>query len=463
LEEHGVLAQDPTTPAGDAAPRPMTGGAVMNAAGRIVTAAFGAATTILIARLLGPDGAGGYAIAQTIVFVLSVLATLGVEHGITYYISDGSWQPRHALMAALRLAALTGLAGMVLSVGARLAFPTAFSGLSIGATTVAAAGLPFWLTWFYLSFIALATDNYEVYAIPPAAQAVLALVLAGGGAIAFGLTGAVVGTTIATALVGIGAAGWGLRRLPVPREPQPAGRLRRAAAFGIKGYAANALQLLNYRLDLFILAAAASAAQVGYYAVAVAVTTVLWLLPQAVSEILFPRVAQLSAQSGAGAEAHREMVELKSARHVVLVVVASVLVLAGALEVLVVPVYGEAFRPAIHLGLILLPGVALLGIGGVFSSSIVGRGKPIYSLYTVLITLPPTVGLYVWLIPAYGATGAALASSLSYAASFFVACAFYRHLTGRQVLRTLTPTRSELADLAALPRGAFAWARRVRR
>jgi O-antigen/teichoic acid export membrane protein len=439
-------------------PRPLTGGAVMSAASRIVVAGTGAATTILIARLLGPDGSGGYFLAQSVVLLLTVVCTFGVEHGIAYYVSTAEWAPRAAFRSALAMAAGVGTIVAVLGILARLAVPSAFSDLSTWLVVVTCAGLPFALIWFYTGFVALAIDRYEPYALLPALQAALAMVLACVGAVAVGLEGAVVGMTMATVGVGMGAAVWALRRLPAVDGRSPGGQLGRAVTFGIKGYAANALQLLNYRLDLFVLSAAASAAAVGQYSVAVAVTGVLWLLPQAVSDIVFPRVAHLSARGHEGHD-HREMVETKSVRHVVIAVVAGALVLAGALLWLVVPVYGEEFEPAIELGLILLPGACCLGVANVLSSTIVGRGRPVYSLYTAVLTTPFTVALYFLLIPRWEATGAALASTVSYAATFLITCAYYRRTTGRAVLPLLVPSRGEWDDLRLLPRAAVAWAR----
>jgi O-antigen/teichoic acid export membrane protein len=362
----------------------------------------------------------------------------------------------------LRLSLAVGLLGATLGLGARLAVPDAFASLTVGETALVVAGLPFSLTWFYVSFIALATDRYEAYVLPPALQSALALVLVAPGALAWDITGAVAGLTLANVIVGLSTAVWAGRRLPAQEgdEAQPP-MLRKAIAFGVKGYAANALQLLNYRLDLFILSAVASAAAVGRYAVAVAVTQVLWLLPQGLSDVLFPRVAQLSARDDS--ETHREMVEVKSLRHVTLTVAVSAVVLALALLLLVVPIYGESFRESIDLGLILLPGVALIGVSGVLSATIVGRGKPIYSLYIALITTPLTIGLYAVLIPALDAKGAAIASSASYAASFVLACLFYARVTGRNPLPLMRPGRSELEDLRALPRAVAAWARGLAR
>lgn len=445
-------------------PRPLTGGAVMGAASRISVAVTGAATTILIARLLGDDGAGNFAIALTIVYVLTVLTTFGVEHGVAYYVSSGAWGPGHAFATSQRFAVAVGIAGALLGVLARLAVPSAFGSLSVAACAVAAGALPFALAWFYGSFVALANDHYEGYVLPPAFQSAALLVLAVALTIPFGITGAIVALAASHALAGVATFAWGRRRLGRAGEPpgEP-GQLRRALSFGIKGYAANALQVLNYRADFFLLSAVASTAALGHYAVAVAVTTVLWLLPQALSDVLFPRVAALSASQARSAEEQRAFVEAKSLRHTTVIVTASAAVLALALLFLVVPVYGPDFRESIGLGLIRLPGVALIGLGGVLSAAVVGRGFPQYSLYGALISTPVTLALFAVLIPTLEASGAALASTLSFSLNFVLATYFYRRVTHQRVLPLMRPTRSELDDYRALWPKVREWAAGLRR
>jgi O-antigen/teichoic acid export membrane protein len=226
----------------------------------------------------------------------------------------------------------------------------------------------------------------------------------------------------------------------------------RAASFGVKGYVAGALSLINNRLDLFILSSSASSAIVGRYSVAVAVTSVLWLLPGALSELLFPRVAHLSARDEAD---QREQVEVKSLRHATLVLGAGVIVVAFALAFLVVPVYGEGFAGALGLGLILLPGAAAIGMALVLNATIAGRGKPIYSLYITLIVTPPTILLYATMIPWLHADGAALASTISYVGTFIATCFFYGRVTGRRVIPALAPTRAELEDVRVFLGGVW--------
>lgn len=445
-------------------PRPLTGGVVMSATSRIAVAVTGAATTIFVARLLGPHGAGGFAIALTLITMLTAFTTLGVEHGIAYYVSSGRWDAADAHRTAQRVALVSGVAGAGLGMAARLAIPSAFGDLSVEMTAIALCALPFSLSWFYATYVALATDRYEAYVLPPALQSGIGLALVAILAAVAGLEGAVVGIAASHAVTAIAVEVAIRRGRGGDRTASRAGdgQLRRAIAFGVKGYAANALQFLNYRADVFVLAGVAGAADVGQYSVAVAVTSVMWLLPRALSDVLFPRIAALSPGSGAADPTARAFVETKSLRHTVAIVLASSLVLAAALLLLVVPVYGGDFRPAIDLGLILLPGVALIGLSGTLSATFVGRGHPGYSLIVTLVVTPLTIALYATLIPALEATGAALASSISYAATFLLVAVFYRWVVGEPVLARFVPTRSELDDYRALAPAILAWARQAR-
>ena len=437
----------------EAAPRPLTGGAVIGVAGRIVVAVTGALTSVLIARLLGPEGTGGYTIALSMVLMLTLLGTLGAEHGVAYYVSGRLWSARAALMATQTLAVFTGSVTAALGIAAYLCFPDAFAGLTATEALIVAAALPFSLSWYYASYVALSVDAYEAYVAPPAVQSASLILLVGGGTVVGGLKGALVGLTASHVLTAAITLLWARRWLPAV-ESGPSGgsdQLRRAIAFGIKGYAANALQLVNYRLDLFVLSNFASAAVLGQYSVAIAATSIVWLLPPALSDVLFPRVAALTAQGAGDAEVHRRFVEAKSLRHTALVVAVSTAVMAIAVAALLPLVYGSDFRPAIELSFILLPGVALIGVSGVMTATIVGRGRPIYSLYTTLLVTPPTALLYILLVPSMKAHGAAIASSLSYTLSFVLALVFYHRTTGRSAIPLLVPTRSEIADYLALP------------
>jgi O-antigen/teichoic acid export membrane protein len=430
----------------------MTGGVLMNALRQVGTGAAAAGTTIVVARVLGPSGAGAYAVAQAAVAVLIVGTTLGIENGVTFRVAAGLWDAGDSFRTTLKAGLLAGSMGAITGIGARLVVPSAFAGLSVALTATALAALPFALATIFATSCAVATDRYEAYSLLPTLQAGFVLLGTAVGAWTFGLSGAVAGMAIATAFVGCASIVWGLR-LPVAQREPGLRQLRSAFGFGVASYGANALQIINYRLDLFILSIVASSAAVGRYSIAVAVSSVLWLLPRGLSDLLFPRVAQLG---GPGGEAQRDMVEGKALRHATLVVATTAVLLAALLDVVIVPVFGEAFQPAVVLTLILIPGAALAALARVLAASVIGRGKPALALRAALITTPLTIILYVGLIPSLHAKGAAVASTLSYTTSFLLFAWYFQRTSGKRVLPLLIPTRSEIDDLRALPRAIAA-------
>ncbi len=431
-------------------PRPVRAGAVLMTIAQVVTALGGFLTTIVVARILGADGLGAYTVALSLLLILGAIGSLGLENGIAWSVAGRRWSPRSALRESQALALGLGLACMALVLAARLAFPSAFAGMSVGVTLIAAAGLPFFISWQYARFLAVARDRYEAFVVPPALVTVLALVLCAAGAAVDDVRGMVAGLTVAYVLTAVVALADALRsRLPAD-GPAGRGPLREAVGFGIRANAANALQLLNFRIDLFVLSAVVTGDELGTYATAVSVTSVMFLMPQTLAQIVFPRVAALSAD--AAGHAQRAIVEAKSLRHVSLLTLVSVPAVAAGMVVAIPLLFGRDFDAAIVLGLILLPGCALYGIASVLAATINGRGLPGYSLRAAAISTPVALALYAALIPTLGETGAAIASTASYAVNFAITAVYYRQATGDRVAPLLVPTRDEVRDLRALAR-----------
>ena len=88
-------------------------------------------------------------------------------------------------------------------------------------------------------------------------------------------------------------------------------------------------------------------------------------------------------------------------------------------------VYSSAFVDAYGPFLVLLPGVTLLGGAKVLANDVAGRGYPHYNSATAGFALILTVALLLVFVPRLGIVGAALASSISYAARFVVAIVVY--------------------------------------
>jgi O-antigen/teichoic acid export membrane protein len=412
-----------------------------------------AAISLVIARLYGPSRTGVMSLVMNLFDVVLMIFTLGLSSGITYLVSRREWPLQRASRDIWLAASGLGCAGAVCGITFYLLTrDTILRGVTPPLAIVSLASLPFAIAWAFGAAIALGRDRYEAYATFEIGNALVLLLSGVLLAILFGLMGAVAAFAAANVATAVVAGLWlrreAARESESERQRDRSGHpLRRATTFGLQAWSANLLQLLNYRLDIFILSAVATRAAVGVYSIAVSITALGWLLPNAFQTVLFPRIATLDAAAGKAdiATEDSDASAARAVRHAVLIMLPTAVVLAGL--VVVVPlVYGRGFARSTSLGFILIPGVIALGIAKVLSAVFSGRGFPRYALYTTAITVPITLGLYGLLIPHFHATGAALASSLSYVVTMALSLVYFRRATAISLRRALIPSRSDLVD-----------------
>jgi O-antigen/teichoic acid export membrane protein len=417
--------------------------------------------SVVVARLLGPSATGAIALLTALLEVLLALAGFGLTSGITYYVSRGEWQVRNAFRDSQAAAAVLGSVGVLAGLGFFVVTHDAlFAGVSLLAAVLGIGHLPFKLGRGFTCVIALARERYEAYAAFELVGTVVLIVVAIPLCFTWGLDGALFGIAASNVAAFVAAAVWAIRYSRVVPVVADASRhhLRKAATFGSKAWAATLLQLVNYRLDLFLLAAYVSRAEVGRYSVALSVTALAWVLPAALETVVFPRTADLDAARVRGeiAADESDRSTIRAVRHSV-VLLAPALAIVLVLVLIAVPVlYGSAFAQSVWFGLILIPGVIGLSLGKSISAVVTGRGRPHYALWTTAITVPLTIVLYVVLIPPLGGYGAALGSTVSYLTSTSLALVWFKRTTAIPLRVALLPTRAELRDYVE----AFASARR---
>jgi O-antigen/teichoic acid export membrane protein len=431
-------------------PRPLSAGAALFAALRVLSLAGNAVVSVFIARLLGARAVGTFGVAAGLLVLLTSVASLGVDTGVTWMVSSRRWPGRSAFatsqLAALLLGLVAGAIGLAVYA---LAAESLFSGITPTMAILVAATVPFALSAVFASQVALAMDQFEIAAGVLGVQAAVLVAGVAAFAAAWGVQGAVLGM-LGGSVAGA-AAGWlWVRGLDTRREPDAREdridwvRLRGAIRFGITAYLTGVLGVLTLRLDLLILNASAPRAQVGYYTVAVAVTNLIWLVPASLGTVLMPRTAALS--TGAATAETRDATETKSLRHTTVILAVAVVVALVGLLVLLEPIWGASFSRSLEPSLLLIPGAIAVGYATVISSALVGRGRPRYLLIGGSITTVVAIGLYLVLVPAYHANGAAVASTLAYALNFLIAAYFLRRVSGLPVFSRLLPGREELQD-----------------
>lgn len=402
----------------------------------------GIVTSVILARALGPEGRGQYALLILIPALLQLFGGLGIDQSVTYLVAR---RRAEAGGVALTLAAFATTIGLVLiAVYALLDALPAYqelldtASLERGLLWILVVLLPVNMATLCLVSALLGLERYRLYNIAASIAPIVTLLLL-SALLAVGRMD-VRGAVIATAggqlagLVGSLAAVLGVAPGRVRLVP---GLVRDATTYGWKIYGASIAWFLHYRSDMFLVGYIAGPAGLGYYAVAVGLAEKLYMAPSAVGTVLFPRVA-------AGPEASRQVTPFAS-RHTLWLTLG----LAGTLAIVAWPLvrflFGVAFLPAVTPLWLLLPGVASLAVGRVISSDLNGRGLPGIVARANAVALIANVALNLWWIPIWGAAGAAAATSISYTSAVY--------LMGRRYCRETGATWGELLLLTRGDRG----------
>jgi O-antigen/teichoic acid export membrane protein len=228
-----------------------------------------------------------------------------------------------------------------------------------------------------------------------------------------------VATLLSLALVARDVRAMDLLRVDLPS-------LVRQVRFGIQGQVGNLVQLLNYRLDQYIVLLFVNTAGVGIYAVSVTVAQSVWFVANAIATVLLPR---LTAADPAEAARTTPLV----CRNTLLLSAVAAAALAGVSPWIMEALFGEEFAAAVRPLLWLLPGTVALAGSKILTSYIFSQGHPLTNSLITIAALGVTLVADFALIPPFGVTGAAIASSIAYCAHFALSLAAYRRLSGGSI------------------------------
>jgi O-antigen/teichoic acid export membrane protein len=217
-----------------------------------------------------------------------------------------------------------------------------------------------------------------------------------------------------------------------------------AFGYSLRAHIANVAQFVNYSADLFFVSYFVGLSGVGFYALAVNVAQVVWLISWAAATVVFPHVA--SHETGA------EEAATNSARATRITAGGSIgaaLVLGILANPVIRIVFGARFEPAVSAVYWLLPGIVALALARVLASYFAGVGRPDINAALSGLGLLLTLPLDLLLIPTLGINGAAMASSVSYMAIAAGTLTLFCRRTRMPIRAVVLPT---LGDARAMTR-----------
>jgi O-antigen/teichoic acid export membrane protein len=382
---------------------------------------------IIVARWLGAKGVGELAVINVAVATVVQLGSFGLPSSNTYFIAQDQERFRAAAINSLIFALAVGSL-LALALSSTGAFrPDWFGFVSPDLIRIAAISIPFQLITLIGLNILLAVGKVKEFNLLDLAgqsfvliNAVLVLVLLKRGLgtlVTLNTAAAVLVSIVVATLLVISA-----RTLAQSQWRADISLLRRMIAYGIKFHVSILAGAIMLRADLLVVNHFRGPEEAGVYSVASQFALLLMLLPGVIATLLFPRVT-------AEQDARGETTCLVT-RYTTFIMFLCCLA-AVPFSLLLPVLYGEAFSDATKLLLILLPGVYLMGLESVlvqhFNALGLPRAIPVYWVITLALNLV----LVFTLVPRFGAQGAAIASTISYAAIFALVALHFHTSTGR--------------------------------
>jgi len=396
----------------------IAGGSAIVMAGGIVERAVRMLTTWFLSGALGTAGFGLYAFATTVASIVGAIAPLGMDAGLIMYgaryrASNEAGRLKGVLLTGLGTVALSGpmfaiaawaLVRTELILADRPDEGTALVTISAGIVLVAV---------FSVLLGALVSAKDMVGQTLSQLIALPCVLLVGSMAAVWtglGVDGVIMAFVLAHAVAVVMAAlrVW-KRDGGLLRDRSVLPQLELAALFGyaLPQSFARVLYRANLWVDILMLTALATLADVGVYRVSVALA-MMGALPVVASTTMFgPVIAELVYTD------QREKLNalLKIVTRWLLVVATPLYFGILLLPDVVLSIFDEAYLGGVGALLILMSGQAIYVLAAPTGAILTNAGHSTLNLINGLIAVGLNIALNAWLIPVHGLIGAAVASA----------------------------------------------------
>ncbi|GBF76346.1 hypothetical protein PA598K_04809, partial [Paenibacillus sp. 598K] len=416
---------------------------IMSTLGTRMVVLFGAfVISVIMARLLGPEGKGVITAILVIPTLVVTIADLGIRQATAYYIGQRTYEQRDIVSSLTFLWLLTSLLSIgLVTVIFLLQYQGQYSWWLLGVCILT---IPANLGIQYLRGIMQGRGRIgginRVELVKTGLNFLILMLLVGW--FGWGVFGAAL-TQLLMLLVTLfysfrllrGEIGFSVRVV----QPIPSLLIRKGFAFALALFVIQ----LNYRIDIVFLERMTSVTEVGLYSVGTNIAELIWQLPTAIGLILFSRSASSKRSEDAVA---------RTAKLIRLVV--PLLLVCGGLFWLLAPtmidlMYGAAFAGSGTIIRYLLPGIVVMVVFKLLHADLSGRGAPLFSLRVSLLALVVNIALNLLLIPGYGAIGSAVASSISYGVAGVLFVWLYARREGIALRAVLLPTAEDVREIRA--------------
>jgi O-antigen/teichoic acid export membrane protein len=407
---------------------------------RVLQLVLGIGASIIIARILGPQGKGIYSLAILLPSILVTFGTFGIGQASVFYVGRKKYSAKVVLGNNIALSLLLGVTVFFIGLMVTHFFSESlFPGVSKVYLFSALLLIPLGLFLSFVNYLLLGLREIQRFNLITLLRSTVFLLtlLILLFAFKFSITAAIIAnilsqTIAAIILLYLAKKAVGSFYLGLSRS-----YIRDVFYYGLRVYLGNILGFLHYRADIFLINIFLNPLAVGFYALAVTLAEKVWLVSQSAGVVLFP-----TASTETDKKRLREFTPLVYRNILFLAGISSFLLILLSRTIIVV-LYSEKFLNSVIPFQILLIGAVAMSGWRILANDLYGRGKPELNIYISSASFALNIILNVLWIPKFGIIGASWATSISYTFAFLLITAVYSKVSGNRLWNIIVPRNSD--------------------
>ena len=380
--------------------------------------------SLYIARVLGPVAKGTYSLLYSFVLITATVGIFGINSSVLYFLGRRKYNIKSLYSNGLFLLIIQSLILLVIFFIFGKFFQNSFlNGIKQSNILIMLFSIPALLVTYLSIGIILGKNKISTYnflAIVSSAISLINFVILvvifkqelRGALLAYFLS-TILSTCIYVFVISR------LSRFTITFN-RPI--IMNLLSYGLRTFLGRLFLVLNQRVALFFVNYFTELALVGYYSIAFSLAELIIFAPDAVSTILFPKLASTEPNFA-------NKLTCRASRTILLFSMIIGIFFFVFAKSLIVLIYGVTYIPAVRPFLILLPGIVLMSIRQVFFRNFAARGNPGINSSILFLSLVLNVILNILFVPKWAMEGAALATTISNTTSIFISILVFKKLS----------------------------------
>jgi len=421
---------------------------------RVFILLLGIVTSIIIARVLGPEGKGIYTLAILLPTLLMTFTNLGIGSASVYYIGKKKYSLIEIFGCNIIFSILVSI--FVIIVGLVVIFffgNKIFPGVVKEYLLLALCLAPFQIFLTFVVNIFLGLQEFKKYNFIALIQHIIffALIIIFLLGLQYGIKAVIAAQILSSALACVALFFLTKKEAGGIILYMKKSLFKDFFNYGSKIYLIKIFSFLHLKVDIFMINILLNPLEVGFYSIAVGLSDKIWLISRSAATVLFPKVC-----SETDDKKLKEFTPLvcRNILWITIVIATSLFFLSSYVIVLF---YSEQFNKSILPFQILLIGAIAISGSRILANDLTARNRLKENIYISSFSFILNIILNIIFIPKFGIIGAAWATAISYAITFLSRIIIYCKISGNKIKDIILIQKSDIVLYGKLI--SFFWKR----